>query len=190
MVLSHVSPPPGITRCSYVDGLAAGSVPIFPLEDMGPYLPFTDVLDWREWSEVITGQDLASAGCSCQQDGKLKALAGAVELLASGQASPELQCGCDNTTFVDILRQRYPTTASLLKKLQAVWHVRQVFQYSSNPSHLTLRWDAVHRLDPLDDAFTFSIKALMRKLCEFGHSDKCPGVAVHEYGGASEQEDV
>ena len=168
-----------------MDGLAAGSVPIFPFEDMGPYLPFTDVLDWREWSEVITGEELAAAGCSCQQGGQVPALAGAVEAMASGQAPPDLQCGCTNTTFVDILRQRYPTKSSLLKKLQAVWHVRQVFQFASNPSHLTLRWDTVYRLDPLDDAFTFSIKALMRKLCKLGHSDKCRQRAGggHEYPG-------
>lgn len=82
-------------------------------------------------------------------------------------------CGKDAVTFVDILQQRYPTTEALLAKLEAVWRVRQVYQYSLQPDHTVVRWGAVHDMHVHDDAFTFSLKALMRQLCAQGVATKC-----------------
>ncbi len=40
------------TRCSLSDVIAIGSIPVLPMEDMAPWMPFVDVLDWREYTEV------------------------------------------------------------------------------------------------------------------------------------------
>lgn len=127
--------------------------------------------------QVITEHDLVAANCSCvDADHQPASVFETAQAMANVSVPDDgSRCSCSGPLFTDVLRQRYQTTAALLKKLQQVWRVRQVFQYSSNPNHLVLRWDAVQRIDPMDDAFTFTIKALMRKLCELGHSDKCRG---------------
>lgn len=85
-------------------------------------------------------------------------------------------CGQDAVTFVHILQQRYPTTKALLAKLEAVWRVRRVYQYSIQPDHTVVRWGVRHEMHAHDDAFTFSLKALMRQLCRVhGVVGKCDG---------------
>ncbi len=142
--------------------------------------------------QVITEQELVDGNCSCvdatQQP--VPVLPTAEALASTSPPTDGTHCTCTGLLFTDLLRQRYPTTTSLLKKLQHVWRVRQVFQFSTNANHFVLRWDAVERLDPMDDAFTFSIKALMRKLCELGHSDKCRNGRrrmVYEHGGGQDE---
>ena len=52
-----------------------------------------------------------------------------------------------------------------------VWQglqVAHVFQYSLNPVHELIRFDQLWMVDPDDDAFTFTWKAVLRRLCEHG----------------------
>jgi hypothetical protein len=41
-----------------------------------------------------------------------------------------------------------------------------VFLYSVTPEHALLRFSEMYSIHPLDDGFTASMKALMRKACE------------------------
>jgi len=41
-----------------------------------------------------------------------------------------------------------------------------VFLYSLTPEHALVRFSEMHSIHPLDDAFTASMKALLRKACE------------------------
>ncbi len=43
-----------VSRCSISDVLAAGSIPLVPLDDYGHFMPFTDVLDWRAYTEGMS----------------------------------------------------------------------------------------------------------------------------------------
>ena len=51
---------------------------------------------------------------------------------------------------------------SMLRSLQ---RVSRVFQYAVAPQHLLVRHDSLAEVHPLDDAFTMSIKAVMRHAC-------------------------
>jgi len=57
------------------------------------------------------------------------------------------------------------------------WHMLgRVFEYALNPDHFLISWKDRSRHDPHDDAFTFSMKALLRGLCRqpsFNSSTKC-----------------
>ena len=44
--------------------------------------------------------------------------------------------------------------------------VKHAFLYALNPEHSLLRFSEMYSLHPLDDAFTASMKALMRKACK------------------------
>jgi len=44
--------------------------------------------------------------------------------------------------------------------------IRNVFQFAIQPQYELLRWSEVDKLDPADDAFTFTIKALMKNLLD------------------------
>lgn len=58
------------------------------------------------------------------------------------------------------------TRASMLAHLQRVSHV---FQYAVQPNHLLVRWDSVSAIHARDDAFTMSLKAVLRHVCKQGH---------------------
>ena len=38
------------------------------------------------------------------------------------------------------------------------------------PNHLLVRYDSLHVVHPLDDAFTMSFKAVLRHACQHGHT--------------------
>ena len=169
-----------VSRCSISDVIAAGSIPLVPLEDFGPYMPFTDVLDWKAYTEVLTEDEAAAPHCTCTEwleDGgelvlRLKDF-GEASLFESVQ-DRNVTCACEGQTHVRMLQERYSgSKAAVLPKLQAVWRVRQVFQYSLDPDWFGVRWDATHTLAHGDDALTFSLKALMRRMCTLGLVDKC-----------------
>ena len=58
------------------------------------------------------------------------------------------------------------TLASMLVSLQRVSHV---FQYAVQPNHLLVRWDSMYAVHAQDDAFTMSLKAVLRHVCKQGH---------------------
>lgn len=111
----------------------------------------------------------------------------------------KVECSCQGQHHVATLQARYSNSKmAVLPKLHAVHRVRQVYQYALEPDWLTVRWEDVAIMSPTDDALTFSLKALMRRMCLLGLSDKCPaGIsnpaaqrlamdAVVEEGGAPE----
>lgn len=169
-----------VSRCSISDVIAAGSVPVVPLEDFGPFMPFTDVLDWRAYTEVLTEEEVAAPRCTCTQwlDDERERVLNLKDFsepsLFEWIHHHNVTCECEGGTHVRMLQERYSGSKSeVLPKLQAVWRVRQIFQYALDPDWLGVRWDATHTLAHGDDALTFSLKALMRRMCTLGLVDKC-----------------
>jgi hypothetical protein len=56
----------------------------------------------------------------------------------------------------------------MLKQVQALHAVRHLMQYALRPEHLLIRFDELEVLHALDDAFTASVKAVLRNLCGRG----------------------
>ena len=46
--------------------------------------------------------------------------------------------------------------------------VQRVFQYSLNPLHELIRFDKLHTLAAEEDAFTYTWKAVLRRICSQG----------------------
>lgn len=65
---------------------------------------------------------------------------------------------------IDVMFDRFNKSAALAQ-LQYIHEVRHVFQYSLNPAHYLIRWDERGQRHRRDDAFTFTMKAVMRNLC-------------------------
>ena len=74
-----------------------------------------------------------------------------------------MQEGSDN--ILDVLQARFDTSEAL-EMLRYIQSVRHVFQFSLNPEHDVIRWDQQAMLSEADDAFTFTMKGVMRKLCQ------------------------
>ena len=51
-------------------------------------------------------------------------------------------------------------------KTNSLWNLSRVFQYALTPKHSLISYDSRFTRDDMDDAFTFSMKALLRKLCD------------------------
>jgi len=72
-----------------------------------------------------------------------------------------------NASFLDWLRHYDGAArAAMLSSLQAV---SQALQYAVQPNHLLVRHDRLAAVDPLDDAFTMSLKAVLRHACRLSH---------------------
>ena len=56
----------------------------------------------------------------------------------------------------------------ILNRLQALHGVRHLMQYALRPQHLLIRFDERETVHALDDAFTASVKAVLRNLCGRG----------------------
>jgi hypothetical protein len=70
-------------------------------------------------------------------------------------------------SFLDWLRHYDAAArAAMLGSLQAV---SQALQYAVQPNHLLVRHDRLAVVDPLDDAFTMSLKAVLRHACKLSH---------------------
>lgn len=68
---------------------------------------------------------------------------------------------------------------AMLASLQEVAHV---MQYAVQPNHYLVRWDSLSTVDALDDAFTMSVKAVLRHACRQGQC-RCPASqAAHGMG--------
>lgn len=66
--------------------------------------------------------------------------------------------------------------------------IKHIFLYSVNPMHTLVRFDEMEAVHPRDDAFTSSLKALLRHACKHGTLPmaKCGGQAPAVGGDASE----
>lgn len=51
-------------------------------------------------------------------------------------------------------------------------NITRVFQYMQEPHHFAIRMDLLQEMHKYEDAFTFTIKALLRRLCNLGHINK------------------
>lgn len=72
----------------------------------------------------------------------------------------------DNQTAnaIEVLEDQFEEQTAL-DQLLYIHQVRHVFQFSLNPAHELIRWDQKQTRHSQDDAFTFTMKALMRHLC-------------------------
>lgn len=151
-----------ITRSSYVDAIMAGSIPVFPLphRSMAGYLPFGDVLDWAKFSVTVEDSEW-DAECTC---------------VDSAPDVMDRPCTCTGTTLIEALKAKLSGgQADIVRLTEALWRVRQVFQFSTEPAHQLVRWDMVEVMDPMEDAFTFTLKAVMRNLCrrKLARAERC-----------------
>lgn len=123
------------TRTAQNDAWLVDSIPVFLAEPewMIPYLPFTELIDYRTIAYFMKHIDKA---------------------MEEGQD--------------EYLQQEFMPLFSVersLDMLRAARNVTHVLQYSQNPNHLAISFDKLRAIDPLDDAFTATVKALLRRLC-------------------------
>ena len=52
-----------------------------------------------------------------------------------------------------------------LSRIEYIHNIRHLFQYMQNPEHELIRWDLRATIDPGDDAFTFTLKSVLRNMC-------------------------
>ena len=57
------------------------------------------------------------------------------------------------------------TEEGATRRLERLVSLQHILQYSMQANHSTVRFSAAHAIEPEDDAFTFSLKSLIRKLC-------------------------
>jgi len=69
------------------------------------------------------------------------------------------------TSFTDSLQQNFDMDVAL-DQLEYMFNIRHVFQYSLNPDHKQITYSQKEVVSPWDDAFTFTIKALLRSFCK------------------------
>jgi hypothetical protein len=77
--------------------------------------------------------------------------------------------------YLEHLQQQHAESNSTAK-LEAWQPLRRLFQYALNPNHFLVRWSERANIDPRDDAFTFTLKALLRGLCvqkAFSNATQC-----------------
>jgi hypothetical protein len=95
----------------------------------------------------------------------------------------------ESTNIIDILKQRHGRT-SRLAMTQRLHQIKHIFLYSVNPLHTLVRFDEMGAVHPRDDAFTSSLKALLRHACAHGTlpAAKCGGTAPAGKEGTSDNE--
>jgi hypothetical protein len=85
------------------------------------------------------------------------------DMLVQAPSTTELEA--QGTDFIAHLQQLH--AAGNATEKVASWHrIRRAMQYALNPDHYLITWHDRHVLHPMDDAFTFSMKALLRGLCK------------------------
>ena len=67
--------------------------------------------------------------------------------------------------MIDLLQARFNRTEATAMLAQ-LHRVQRVMQYMLNPDHDLLRFDQMGQMGADEDAFTFSLKAVMRRLCQ------------------------
>lgn len=82
--------------------------------------------------------------------------------------------------FALFLAQAAFTEEKALRKAARLHQVKHLFLYALNPEHSLIRWDEAHSVHPLDDGFTASMKALLRRACALGLNGRC-GIALSDF---------
>lgn len=76
-----------------------------------------------------------------------------------------------------------------VRMLHSMQRVSHVFQYAVAPHHLLVHHGSLAEVHPLDDAFTMSVKAVMRHACRAGshhrHGGHCRKSPAHGSPGLS-----
>lgn len=75
--------------------------------------------------------------------------------------------GNKSENVVSILEKTFDK-GNALQRISYIHSVRHVFQYMLNPVHELIRWDQKGRLHQDDDAFTFTMKSVLRNVCSRG----------------------
>ena len=70
----------------------------------------------------------------------------------------------NRTNLVNRLAKDF-VKAEALTRIEYIHNIKHLFQYMLNPDHLLIRWDQRSTIDPDDDAFTFTMKSVLRNLC-------------------------
>ena len=73
------------------------------------------------------------------------------------------------------LTQAHFDEGAALRAAARLHQVKHVFLYSVTPEHALLRFSEMYSIHPLDDGFTASMKALMRKACEVSTAGRRSG---------------
>ena len=75
--------------------------------------------------------------------------------------------GSEGQNIVSILEEAFDT-GKAIQKISYIYNIRHVFQYMLNPVHELIRWDQRKKMHPDDDAFTFTMKSVLRNICSRG----------------------
>lgn len=127
-----IQPPgDGPSRHATMDCLAADTMPVFFDKHLTAVMPFSDIIDYSEFTEYMDPDQLQQQGANA----------------------------------IDVLQASFGEEQAL-RKAARLHQVKHLFLYSMNPEHSLIRWDEAYSVHPLDDAFTASIKALLRRSCE------------------------
>ena len=69
-----------------------------------------------------------------------------------------------NKNVIDLMSAQF-NISTACDQLQAVHQVRPVFQYLRDPHHELVTFSKRYIISPGDDAFTFTMKGVLRHLC-------------------------
>jgi hypothetical protein len=150
--------PPGdwILRGAFYDCVVAGGVPVVFHPNYTKHVAFSDVFNFTDMIQLAPpAAELQSRGGSD------------FDYLEFLQKQQQHAAGKDSTSS---------SSSSSRAKLTALWKARRVFQYALNPDHHLIRWRDRETQHAKDDAFTFTMKALLRGLCRqpgFRNSTQC-----------------
>ena len=172
-----------ILRNAFFDALMFDCIPVMSEEEYARYCPYNDVIDYHAFAQVAAGPEEGST---------IKHLADAFDerdIMFRLQNIHEVcLVGCtiqyhaasttrnDSVPSETLALSDIPSTsvAFSIKNPQcnltkcSVMQMRHVFQYSLNPAHELIRFDRRHIIAREDDAFTFTWKAILRRICDKG----------------------
>ena len=81
--------------------------------------------------------------------------------------------GENKTNVIEKLAKEF-NKGEVLSRIEYIHSIRHIFQYMQNPDHELIRWDHRSTIDPGDDAFTFTMKSVLRNICGRRlHAEKC-----------------
>jgi hypothetical protein len=135
-------------RSALFQALVSDSIPVISDAEALQHVPYSDVLKYSQFTVVLNGS------------------------VAGGFMDKSSPWHSQNV--IDLLHQQFNQTEAL-RMIEQIHGLRQVMQFALNPNHDLLRFDQMLEMKRDDDAFTFSMKALMRRLCSKSmlRSDKC-----------------
>jgi len=147
------------TRRSMYESMLTGTVPVLFNDTLLYDLAFADVIDYRKLVVMARATTVLE-----RTEEKMEA--------RMGPSKPYPKVGLNftiNDTITSMLRLVRHHRDFLVDKVHELLKVRHLFQYALDP-HFELITPARRNLtEPRDDAFTSSMKAIMRKLCDAPH---------------------